>query len=505
MRKLSPKSTALIALALAISLTACEFDIKKPDSWSPTFGIPLINTTFGIDALIEQLDEDNLLQSEANGQLLLVYRDSLSWQPEVDLGLPDSLLLPITEKDQTLVYQAPGDKRFDRLTLAGSALGYSISNPFPEAIDFSLVFENLSLDSQPFAFDLVLPAAQGGVPSTTMGELPLNAYQLDLTGDLRIQYTAVRSSDGTTVDLPPFAIALRAIDFSYIEGYFGGLLLDIPLDTLPFEYLDSWDSGQIEFVEPELTFTFTHDIGLPLELFTNTLDVKTFQRGIVPLSHPVLNGGLLLSYPDTDEVGEPKTTLWRFHRGNSNITEAVSGIPDELYYDLSLLANLAGNDNISNHLTDSARLHIGLEAEIPLYASASDFELVDTFALSFNTEEFDDARQLDFKLVVGNGFPVEVGMQLYFLDEDKMVFDSLFDNGATMLEAAELAPDGFAASKIERIEEVRFDDTRVNTLLQQTAYLRVQSLVESPQQGATAARLSENDEIEIRLGVLATF
>jgi len=140
-----------------------------------------------------------------------------------------------------------------------------------------------------------------------------------------------------------------------------------------------------------------------------------------------------------------------------------------------------------------------------LYASASDFKLVDTFALSFNTEEFDDARQLDFKLVVGNGFPVEVGIQLYFLDEDKMVFDSLFDNGASMLEAAELAPDGFAASKIERIEEVRFDDARVNSLLQQTAYLRVQSLVESPQQGATAARLGENDEIEIRLGVLATF
>jgi hypothetical protein len=495
----------MLMLSLAISLTACEFDLEKPEQWSPTYGIPLVNTTFGIDALIEQLDEDNLLQSEADGQLLLVYRDSLSWQPEIDLGLPDSLLLPITEKDQTLVYQAPGDERFDRLTLVGSALGYSISNPFPEDIDFSLVFENLSLDGQPLSFDLVLPAAQGGAPSTTTGELSINAYQLDLTSDLRIQYTAVRSSDGTVVDLPPFAIVLRAIDFSYIEGYFGGLLLDIPLDTLPFEYLDSWDSGQIEFVEPELTFTFTHDMGLPLELFTNTLDVNTFQRGVVPLSHPALNGGLLFAYPGTDEIGEPKTTLWRFHRGNSNITEAVSGIPDELYYDLTLQANPAGNDNITNHLTDSAQLDIGLEVEIPLYASASGFQLVDTFALSFDTEEFDAARQLDFKLVVGNGFPVEVGMQLYFLDEDKMVFDSLFDNGATMLEAAELAPDGFAASKTERIEEARFDKERVNTLLQQTAYLRVQSLVESPQQGATAARLSENDEIEIRLGVLATF
>ena len=495
----------MLVLALAISLAACEFDLEKPEQWSPTYGIPLVNTTFGLDALIEELDEDNLLQAEANGQLLLVYRDSLSWQPSFALGLPDSLLLPITEKDQTLVYQSPGDRRFDRLTLRGSALGYGIRNPFLEAIEFRLIFENLSSDGQPLSLDLVLPAAQGGTPSTTAGELSIDAYQLDLTGDLRIQYTAVRSSDGTTVDLPPFAIVLRSIDFSYIEGYFGNLVLDIPLDTLTFEYLDSWDSGQIEFVEPELTFSFTHDMGLPLELFTNTLDVNTFQRGIVPLSHPALNGGLLFAYPGIDETGEPKTTLWRFHRGNSNIVEAISGIPNELYYDLTLQANPTGNDNITNHLTDSARLDIGLEAEIPLYASASNFELVDTFALSFDTEEFDAAKQLDFKLIVGNGFPVEVGIQFYFLDEDKMMFDSLFTGGATMLDAAGLTPDGFAASKTERTEPVRFDDMRVNTLLQQTAYLRVQSLVESPKQGATVARLSENDEIEIRLGVLATF
>ena len=505
MRKLLfPRSTALLALALALSLTACELDVDQPDNWSPTFGIPLVNTTFGIDALIEQIDEDNLLQSATNGQLLLVYRDSLSWEPEIDLGLPDTLLLPITENDQTLVYQPPVGQRFDRITLAGSALGFTVRNPFPEAVDFSLVFQNLSLGGEQLSFDRVLPAAQGGVPSVTEGELPLEAYQLDLNTDLRIQYNAFRSSDGSAVALPPFTLVLRAIDFSYVEGYFGGLLLDIPSGTLSFDYLDSWDSGQLEFVDPELTFTFKHDIGLPMGLFADTLVVNTFQRGAVALTHPALNGGLLLDYPGTSEVGQQKLTLWRFNRGNSNITEAVSGIPDELHYDLSLQANPTNDDNIANHLTDSARLDIGLEAEIPLYASARGFELTDTFALSFNTEEFDLAKQLDFKLVAGNGFPVEVGMQVFFLDENEAVFDSLFAAGPIMLEAAELATNGFASGKTEHILEASFDDDRVNTLLEQTAYLRVQSLVESPQMGATAARLSEEDEIEIRLGVLVT-
>lgn len=73
-----------------------------------------------------------------------------------------------------------------------------------------------------------------------------------------------------------------------------------------------------------------------------------------------------------------------------------------------------------------------------------------------------------------------------------------------MIEAAELATNGFASGKTEHILEASFDDDRLNTLLEQTAYLRVRSLVESPQMGATAARLSEEDEIEIRLGVLVT-
>lgn len=505
MRKLLRRSTSLLLFGSLVLLASCEFDLKKPEAWSPTYGIPLVNTTFGIDALIGQLDNDNLLQSEASGQLLLVYRDSLSWQPDAALGLQDSLLLPVTEKDQTLVYQSPSGRRFDRIVLKGSKLAYTISNPFPEAVSFSLSFQNLSLDDAQLSFDLVLPAAQNGTPSVTEGELQLHAYELDLSTDLRIQYSAFHSADGTLVELPPFFLALQAIDFSYIEGYFGDLQLDVPLDTLDFDYLDSWDSGQIEFINPELTFTFHHDIGLPLELSANTLDINTFQRGVVPLEHPALDDGLLLAYPNINEVGEQKTTLWRFNRGNSNITGAVSGIPDELRYDFTLQANPTNNDNITNHLTDSSQLDIGLEVEIPLYATARNFELVDTFALSFDTEEFDEAKQLDFKLIVGNGFPIEVGMQLYFLDEQETMIDSLFTDGPFILDAATLAPNGFAVGKTAHTAEASFSDDRVNTLLQEAAYLRVLSLVESPQQGTAAARLSKEDEIEIRLGVLATF
>jgi hypothetical protein len=504
MRKLPQWSSLLLSLLLLAQCTPSDFDLGDNDEWSPTVGIPLINTTLGVERLLEELNDDNLLEVDPSTQLVLFYRDSLQFTPAIDIGLPDSLLIPVTQNNQTVTYQAPAGARFDLLRLKNTQFGYQISNPFAEAVNFTLTFQQLSNNGTPFVLELTLPAAQGGNPSISEGQVSIDGYELALNGDLQIQYTATQVSDGMAVDLPPFLLILRSIGYSYIEGYFGQFAVEVPLDTLDFTYLDSWGNGEIEFADPLVHFTFRHDIGIPLALQADRMDVQTIKDGILPLDNGSLDGSFVFDYPTTAEVGMEKTSVLTFDKDNSNLVDALSGVPLALFYDFNLLTNPAGNSNLTNHLTDSVSVAIGVEAELPLYGTAKNLTVVDTFEWT-EEGELEDVERLDFKLVTDNGFPVEVDIQLYFMDTNEMIFDSLFAAGPITIASAPIDADDFAAGKTESTNPVSITGDRLNAILKETAFLRVYGLLESPQNGQRAARLSSQDEIGLRLGVLATF
>lgn len=240
-----------------------------------------------------------------------------------------------------------------------------------------------------------------------------------------------------------------------------------------------------------------------MELRSDTFNLHTYRNGIVALDNPMLNSGLLFAFPTVNEVGEAKPTLLRLNANNSNVVPAISGVPYQLDYAFSAVANPNENDLITNHLTDSASMDIDVEVEIPLYARAKGFRIVDTFDIDLS--DLEDLERLGFKMVAENGFPLEVGMQLQFMNSDGMAFDSLFQEGPRLVAAGNLRSDGSVESSQTTTLESELNGGQLKQILSQTTDARVIATLESPNGGATAARMLNTYTLGVRLGILAGF
>ncbi|NRA48105.1 MAG: hypothetical protein HRU12_03150 [Phaeodactylibacter sp.] len=498
-------STWLAAIILMVA-TGCfpeNFDVAEPEDWNPAFGVPLINTSFSINDLLDDLDDGSLIQTDIANRLTVVYQDRIEVDPEFEIEPIPNIPIPIVDKEQTVQYQAPDDYQYEIIRLKAGVFQYTVLNPFMDSVNFSLSFANLKLGDDSLAISRLLPAADIDGPSETSGIIDISGYELLLNEDIRTVYTANLFADNTPVDLPPFLVNIGQMDYSYIQGYFGRFEVTLPGDSLEFDFLDNWEAGELEFLEPVINLTFFNTMGIPLELRSDTFELATFRNGIVALNNPMLNSGLLFAFPSIDEVGEAKSTLLSLNSENSNIVSAISGVPYQLNYAFSAIANPNENNLITNHLTDTVKVDIDIEVEIPLFARAKGFRIVDTFEVDLS--DLEDLERLGFKLIADNGFPLEVGMQLQFMDEDGMVFDSLFQDGSRLVESGNRAMDGTVTSAKETTLDSELNGDQLAQIISRTVDARIIATLESPNGGTESARMLDTYTLGVRLGILAGF
>lgn len=495
---------ALLVLAGLASCFPDRFEVAEPDNWNPAFGIPLINTSFSIKDLLDDVDEDGLIETDMANRLTIVYQDRVTVNPEFEPPSLPTIPVPIGEKEQTMEYEPSDEKRFEVIRLKAGQFQYTVLNPFMESVAFTLTFSNLRLDGSSLSVAAVLPPADMNGASETVNTVDLAGYELNLEEDIQTIYTANLVSDNSAVDLPPFLTVISEMQYSYIQGYFGKFDVKILSgDSLEFGFLDNWESGELEFLEPVISLTFFNRMGVPMSLRADTFDLYTFRNGIVSLDNPMLNDGVPFAFPSISEVGEAKPTLIQLNADNSNIVSAIAGVPYQMDYAFSAVANPDENPLITNHLTDDLKVDIDLEVEIPLYARAKGFRIVDTFEVDLM--DLEDLDRMGFKMVADNGFPIELGMQLQFLDGSGMVLDSLFQDGARRVESGNLRPDGSVSTSQETILESELNGSQLQQILSQTTDARVIATLESPNGGTDAARMLDTYTLGVRLGILAGF
>jgi hypothetical protein len=169
------------------------------------------------------------------------------------------------------------------------------------------------------------------------------------------------------------------------------------------------------------------------------------------------------------EVGQTKYTDVYLDESNSNIADIFNAQPTRLIYELDGVSNAQQDPNIIGFLTDSSVISLNMRVELVLEGSARDFGAEQTLDLNFGDySDLDtaDIEQVEFKLVTENGTPIAANLQMYFLDDNGLAFDSLFTgNGALLMGAAPVNNEGvangttrtehFIPMDIERFDRVR--------------------------------------------------
>lgn len=488
------KCSTLVLLGTLLFLFSCEVienpGLVKAPAWNPAFASAIIHTEVSFQDALDMVNTGDYLEIDASGALALVYEGNLlEGQKFSIISLPD-FSVPMFSPSFDFPFPISG---IESISLKQGTL--------------DVVFE--SNTSEDFAVDLTISALyeegksyQKTVEFSGTGEhrfsIPLEGMEIKPHADqMHFEYDAFTSGDKHAIGLDNFEYIVTGLDFNYIQGSFAQQVLELSTDSLRISLDSSLKELDFSLAEPEFTFTASNSFGIPLEFKVEKLQI--FQNGAeaIDVQSQELREGLVLNYPSTSEIGISKTTEIRINKDNSNIEQAMSMIPDGITWGIA--ATIFPDSNVqAGFLLDSSSIGVDLKARLPLKGSLGEVEI--SQILDTEIDKVDILSAAGLRLLVENEIPLGIALQVYFLDENEVVQDSIFDGFATLLEAAPVDANGFVSGPASSTLDIDLDETKLQKLFE-ARYFMLKAKVSTTDKGASTVHFSSHNKLRIKMGV----
>ena len=332
------------------------------------------------------------------------------------------------------------DKQINELTVKNGSVTIEVHNTLPEEINFEYRMPKVLKNNQPLVFIGVVPAAQnGGVYSDI---IDLSEYEMDMRGANNdtvntLDYTLSASIDSTG-NLIPLSLndsiyllsSFSELTPSYAEGWFGNELVsetgESDIDILP-----ELENASVNFDDVKLSISIENKVGVMAGIqFNNIKAINTNNNSEASLQIPSNYSPFIIEKPVNSGSSSiiPTYNEMLLNESNSNPSDLINVLPNKISYNLDFKTNYgliapavgAGTDFIYSETTVKADLNI----EIPLSFVASNIVLTDTVDL--NIDNIAEIESGIFYMFSYNGFPLDANIQMYLLDDNLVITDSMF-------------------------------------------------------------------------------
>lgn len=507
---------ALLALTAPLLFTSCEDQfagLAEIDGvrYEAEYALPIIDSKINMNDLLENFEEDASLTVDPDGLLRFQYTgDVLSRDADdifrgINATINDFPFIPLVSQRQALPFSSPGGLDLDRLILGGGTLTYAVENEYDRPVTVSLTFPTVTLDGEPLSVTGELEAYSGsGSPpvfTNLGGELiDIDGYTLLPDNDSIYIETVLTDADGNMLDPSPgSAIVITDFTFEYVEGYLDNLIYEGGRDTIEIDFFDNWIRGDVYFEDPKITFNIENSFGVPTESVINVFNIITAEGDILPLESVFIEEGIEFPYPTIDEIGAVKNREFIFTPENSNIDQVLGSKPVAVDYDVNALTNPDGNTEIRGFITDSSYYRVQVAVELPLFGSAAEFEVRDTFELDFN--QYDNVEEVEFKLVADNELPLGVRIQGEFQDANGNSLAELLPTEEQVIGPAPVGPDGNPTGANTQITFVTYDAATVPNIIDAKS-LVITAFFDTTNGSEQSVRVSTDQDLRMRLGAI---
>lgn len=523
------RNISLLLFILSPALNGCldseEYDFDKLDGIkiNPTYALPLAQGSLGLDDLINPKDSATLAVRD-DQVLYFQYRKKFSSNSINEMlalsnvGVTEELVLPndvtvpanssskIFDLDRALILTA-GDQELRTILYKTGELVHEMSSSMNIELKVSIVFPTLTNGGSALtaAFSL-----HSGLPAS--GASTLEGFEADLTTSspayntlpFALTVTAVNNTDAdvTIYQGERISAAISLIDQEYelATGFFGNIAHNFPNLKLPVGPYNDVLKYDAHLAEMDLQMIVTNGYGVPL-----TISFPVFEA--VNEAGETLNieidseGGLLIASPESPGM-EASTPF-----GIVNEVDVANFNPIEIRYDVRAHMNngLSGADNFAS---DDSRLSFNLTANIPLIGSFKEIVIEDTLEMDFQDDLADtDIKRLTLNAQLINEFPFGGKFQIYTLDANEIVTDSLLMDGqADIITASTVTADGDLSAPGEFDEQINVDSDKFNKLIN-ASHLLIKARLGTVQENGTYpdVKFKSNYIITVNLGVLAEF
>jgi hypothetical protein len=477
---------------MALTFTACVKDEIELDNQNlglhPEFGVAIAQAHIEASRVIENFDEGGFVVTGDDGLLSLIYRDTLTeftaddlldfpgQQYETEMDLSDLELVSGTNfgaititQEEMYSFNSPEGDRLDSIRFASGdfRLNLTSTGDYPVNGSLRVLGENdvlllmATFNDQNAPIEVTTNEDMEGVLF-----LPINND--NIINGLKFVFE-LTFSDEATGSPGEMDIAIDISDFSilHVGGYIAPRNYTIDNQSVNINLFDQETLGQVTIADPRLHLYFDNGFGVGLGIQIDELTGTNVngQSLVIPNNQiddfPEIGAAAFLG----DVVNSTVTIT------NDNITPTLTEFmlfePNNVNANLSLAVNPSDEESV--FVSSESQLGISFEAEIPIYGSISDFQLIDTTDVSLgdfikDANETSEVEALDLRLFVNNGLPIDAGVQIVFVDSIYNRLDSLF-----------LAPDFVFTSAPVELGVLESDPT-YGTAIGQTPTLTVVSI-----------------------------
>lgn len=493
-----------LGFLLLLALSACnrldDLDDMKVVNYDAEFAIPLFSGTASFEDVLKNFDEETFITILPDGLIQLNYKGNVVARSSTDifngLAAVDGIPLPLMDTLVGLEFDLPNNVDVDFAILKSGFVSWGYQSLHDEPIIVKVTIPNAIKNGEVFQDFRSHP---GQVPFFVQQPIDVTGYTLFPTNDsIYVRYEAFRVNSAFPDTLTNFFIRFEDFKASYVEGYLGNDLYELPRDTIEIEFFESWTRGDVYFADPTILIGVENSFGFPVRSKTNILSILTVDGDSIGLESPFIDDGIDFDYPTLDEVGEVKTTNFYFDKDNSNIAEIIGAGPVSVDYDLDAIPNPDENTAIRGFLTDSSLFKVQVEVNLPIYGTAVGFEARDTFSVDFS--EYERAEEVEFKFIADNGIPIEVGLQAYFADINNNILDSLFMPAAIILEAAPVDGEGEVLNRVSKTTFATFDSERFQNI-REAKRVFINASFSTSNDGNDEVKIFSHQNVEFRMGM----
>ena len=464
------------------------------------YAIPIINSTTTIHDLLEAAEtEATLINTTSDGTLSFNYQSS---GPTVEAeqlftDIPDFPFAVPNEPTSVALEIFPGVD-LETLELKSGRINFEILSSIQDDINIQIVFSNLTRNGQPFTITEQL-IDQGQAPQEFRIEnIDVSGYQLDLNNqEITVEYTAFKISDGSDVTLDLVAGWGRNWKYNFVSGNFSNQEFNIDVDTLSIDLFDLGFDGELSLADPQISLDFENSFGLDIRTRITQLTMINAIGESVTLSGQVATEGFLLAAPQLNEVGTVKSSTLTLNKDNSNIVEMLAIQPQKIIYQLGAEINPTNNSEV-NFIQSQSKITTAIRAVVPAHGT---FKMQTEQEVEVDFGQPDQLKSASFKLITTNEMPFGAAVQFYFLDENSIIIDSLFNNQEMILRAAPVGNDGFPTTPSPLTTEIAVPANRIESMnLSRKMLMRINLATTNDAQ--TPARITPEQALDVKLGAI---
>lgn len=470
------------------------------------YAIPLVNSSISMGDILKNFEESSSLVVEQDGVLHFKYSGDVLTKTSEDVfsaineTLEQSAAVPITADTISFPFSFPDELEVDRMDLKQGNFYYLFESTHDESVYVHVELPNFIKNNTPLTVDLTIPPSSGSPNNynNILFPISLEGYSIIPSegGNLHV-YSSIRNDANEHIELDNKFVGIEQLAYSYAEGYLGQHIYDESRDTIFIDFFDYWIDGDIYFEEPIITIDFENSFGVPTTSIVEEFNIFTVREDVLPLESSFITEGIEFPYPTLDEVGEVKTKVFEFNKDNSNIATVLGAGPLAIDYDVDAFTNPEGDTGLRGFATDSSYYKVRVNVDLPLYGKAVSFISQDTFDIDLSN--FDQAKEVEFKVVCENGLGLNADIQAYFLNDDLVTIDSLFDSATRLVQAAAVDSEGFPNEIGSQITYIPIAGDKL-TNIQNASKINLQVTFSTYNDGNTSVKVTNEQKLDVRMG-----